>query len=143
MKIASKNTDPKHTLARGSAKMLRKLAMTAAPVERRGWLGVTTPRNAKNAATVAIDPNSAEHANTPRQPKKSPITPAIEAPNEIAGEPDGQQPADRHLALIDRHEIADQRHRDRKHAARHQPRRDPHGDQQRKARGHRADQRGD
>jgi len=30
MKTASKKTDAKHTLARGSAKMLRKLAMTAA-----------------------------------------------------------------------------------------------------------------
>jgi hypothetical protein len=61
--------------------------------------------------------------------------------NEVAREPYRQQPADRHLALIDRYEIADQRHCDRKHSARHQSGRDPHGNEQRKARGHRADQR--
>src|SRR3954449_11983266 len=54
MKIASKNTDMKHTLARGSAKMLRKLAMTAARLKGAGG-GVTTPRNATNAATVATE----------------------------------------------------------------------------------------
>ena len=34
MKIASKNTEMKHTLARGSAKMLRKFATTAARLNR-------------------------------------------------------------------------------------------------------------
>ena len=61
MKIASKNTETKHTLARGSAKMLRKFASTAARLNgARG--GVTTPRKAKNAAIATIKPNEPENA---------------------------------------------------------------------------------
>ena len=66
--------------------MLRKLAMTAARLNGAGG-GVTTPRKAKNAATVAIDPNAPRIANTPRQPKKSPITPAIDAPMRLPVSP--------------------------------------------------------
>jgi hypothetical protein len=69
----------------------------------------------------------------------SPITPAIEAPIRLPV-PYRQQSADRHLALIDRYEVSNQRHCDRKHSARHQSGRDPHNEQ-RKARGHCADQR--
>ena len=61
----------------------------------------------------------------------------------IGGERDAEQPRDRDLALMDRHEIAEQRHRHRKHAARHEAGDDPHGDQQREARRDRADQRGE
>ena len=68
MKIASKNTEMKQTLARGSAKMLRKLAITAARLNGAGG-GVTTPRKAKKAAMVTIDPNEPSMANTPRQPR--------------------------------------------------------------------------
>ena len=139
MKIASKNTETKHTLARGSAKMLRKLAITAARLNGAGG-GVTTPRKAKNATIVTIDPNRPRMANTPRQPSRSPITPGDGRAQQVAGEPDRQQPADRHLALIDRHEIADQRHRHGEYAARDQSGRDPHGDHQREAGGHRADE---
>src|SRR6516162_4938108 len=49
--------------------------------------------------------------------------------HEIAGEAYGKQPADRHLALIDRDEIAGESHRHGKYPARHQPCRDPHGDE--------------
>jgi hypothetical protein len=59
--------------------------------------------------------------------------------HEIAGEAHGKQPADRHLALIDRYEIAGESHRHRKYSARHQPRRDPHGDEQRETCRHRTD----
>ena len=86
MKIASKNTEMKHTLARGSAKMLRKFAITAARLNGAGG-GVTTPRKAKNAVTVTIEPNAPRIANTPRQPKMSPITPAIEAPMRLPVSP--------------------------------------------------------
>src|SRR5216683_2826847 len=75
MKTASKNTDVKQTLARGSAKMLRKLAITAARLKRAGG-GVTTPRKANNAAIVTINPNEPRIANTPRQPSRSQIPPA-------------------------------------------------------------------
>ncbi len=99
MKIASKNTAAKHTLARGSAKMLRKLAQHGRPIERRRRARVATPRNAKNAMTATTSPNSPRMANTPRQPSRSPITPANDGAEHVAGEADREQPADRHLAL--------------------------------------------
>ena len=61
----------------------------------------------------------------------------------VAGQADRQQPADHDLALMDRHQVADQRHRDRKDAARDQPGRDAHGEHQREAGRERADQRRD
>src|SRR5262245_5575381 len=134
MNTASKNTDVKQTLARGSAKMPRKLAITAARLKRAGG-GVTTPRKANNAAIATINPNAPRIANTQ-------VTDDARdgGAHEIAGEAHGKQPADRHLALIDRYEIAGESHRHRKYSARHQPCRDPHGDEQREARRHRTDQ---
>ena len=82
-------------------------------------------------------------ANTPRQPNRSPITPAIEAPSTLAV---SAMPSSRAIATwrwLHRHEIAEQRHRHREHAARHEPGHDPHGDQQREAGRNRADERGD
>src|SRR5262245_45361793 len=69
-------------LARGSAKMLRKLVITAARWKGAGG-GVTTPRKAKNATMVTINPNEPRIANTPRQPNMSPITPAIDEPTTL------------------------------------------------------------
>jgi hypothetical protein len=86
MKTASKNTDAKQTLARGSAKMLRKLASTAARLKGAG-AGVATPRKAKNATIATINPNAPRIAKTPRQPNTSPITPAIEAPTTLPVSP--------------------------------------------------------
>src|SRR5262249_2965881 len=133
MKIASKNTEPKHTLARGSAKMLRKFASTAARLNF--VLGAAaTPRKAKNATIVTISPNAPRMAKTPRQPKASPITPEMVEPMTLPVSLDADRPADRPLAWLDRHEIADQRHPHRKYAAGHQPRHDAHGDKEREAR---------
>jgi hypothetical protein len=58
---------------------------------------------------------------------------------EVSREAHRKEPTDRHLALIDRYKIAGESHRYGKYPARHQPRRDPHGDEQREARRHRAD----
>src|SRR5262249_32682643 len=140
MNTASKKTDVKQTLARGSAKMSRKLAITAARLKRAGG-GVITPRKANNAAIATINPNAPRIANTPRQPSRSPMTPAMEEPTRLPARPTGKHPADRHWALIDRHEIAGESHRPRKYPARHQPRCDAHGDEQREARRQRTDQR--
>src|SRR6266700_3392061 len=82
----SKNTDVKQTLARGSAKIPRKLAITAARLKRAGGC-VTTPRKAKNAAIVTINPNEPRIANTPRQPSRSPMTPAMEEPTRLPVRP--------------------------------------------------------
>src|SRR5499427_3132032 len=97
MKTASKNTDVKQTLARGSAKMLRKLAIIAARSKGAGG-GVATPRKAKNATMVTINPNEPRIANTPRQPNMSPITPRDRGADDVAGKGYGKQPADGHLA---------------------------------------------
>ena len=51
MKMASKKTDPKHTLARGSAKMLRKFASTTARSNDACCCG-TTARSAKKLSDV-------------------------------------------------------------------------------------------
>ena len=61
--------------------------------------------------------------------------------HEVAGEADREQPADRHLPLMDRHEIADERHRRREHPAGHEPGCDSHRNQEREARRHRANER--
>src|ERR1700730_17231153 len=79
MKMASKKTDPKHTLARGSAKMLRKIASTTARSNDACCCG-TTARSAKKAAIATPKENRLSAPKTPRQPNRSPITPEIEAP---------------------------------------------------------------
>ncbi len=61
--------------------------------------------------------------------------------DEVAGKGYGKQPADRHLALIDRDKIAGESHRHGKYPACHHPRRDPHGQEQREAHRHGTDQR--
>ncbi len=61
--------------------------------------------------------------------------------HEVAGQADRQEPPDRHLPLLDRHQIADQRQRDGKQAAGDASGHDPHGDQEWKAPGRCADQR--
>ena len=86
MKTASKNTDVKQTLARGSAKMPRKLPSTAARLKAAGR-AVTTPRKARNAIIVTINPNRPRMAKTPRQPNKSPITPAMDEPMRLPVSP--------------------------------------------------------
>src|SRR5262252_3833783 len=48
---------------------------------------VTTPRKAKNAAIVTINPNEPRIANTPRQPSRSPMTPAMEEPTRLPVRP--------------------------------------------------------
>ena len=60
---------------------------------------------------------------------------------EVPREAHREEPTDRHLALIDRYKVAGQSHRHGKYPACDQPRRDPHGDEQREARRYRADQR--
>ncbi len=59
----------------------------------------------------------------------------------IGGERDAEEPRDGDLTLVHRHEIAQQSHRHRKYAARHEPGHDPHGDQQREVGRNRAYQR--
>ncbi len=52
---------------------------------------------------ATIRPNSPRMANTPRQPSRSPITPANEAPTRLPVRPTASSRRDRHLALMDRH----------------------------------------
>ena len=79
MTMPSKNTEPKQILARGSANTLRKPAATAATLMGFG-LAVGSPRKAKNAITATTRPKAPIEKNTPRQPKRSPITPDTVAP---------------------------------------------------------------
>ena len=92
--------------------------------------------------TAAIRPKPPMLKNTARQPSRSPITPEMVAPIRLPVSPTAKQPADRHLALMHRHKIADDRDADRKDAARQHAGDHPHGDEQRKIAGERADQRG-
>src|SRR5215468_1212820 len=140
MKTASKNTDVKQTLARGSAKMLRKLAIIAARSKGAGG-GVATPRKAKNATMVTINPNEPRIANTPRQPNMSPITPAIEEPTTLLV----RATASNRLMATWRC-LTGTRSPVRAIATgnippAHQPRRDAHGQEQREAHRHSTDQR--
>ena len=91
MKIASRNTAPKQTLARGSAKMPRKLAITAARLNGGGFGQVDVAKRPERQRSTPTSENSPRIANTPRQPNRSPITPAIEAPSTIAGQRDAEQ----------------------------------------------------
>src|SRR5262249_15721045 len=133
MNTASKNTDVKQTLARGSAKMPRKLAITAARLKRAGG-GVTTPRTANNAPIATNKAKPRRKSKPARPPDQATEDPPEGGAQEMAGEPPGKQPPDRPLALIARYETAGESHRPRKYSARHQPCRDPHGDEQREAR---------
>src|SRR5262245_2059480 len=128
MKTASKNTDVKQTLARGSAKMPRKLAITVARLKRAGGC-VTTPRKAKTAAIRHDQSERAENCEHAAPTEQVTDNARNGGAHEIAGEAHGKQPANGHLALIDRDEIAGESHRHGKYSARHQPRRDPHGDE--------------
>ena len=73
---------PKHTFARGSAKMLRKFASTTARSNDACCCG-TTARSAKKAAIATPNENRLSAPKTPRQPNRSPITPEIEAPTKF------------------------------------------------------------
>ena len=66
--------------------MPRKLATTSARSRGLGF-GRTKPRNAKNAAIDTIKLNVLITPNTPRQPARSPITPASDAPNTLPVRP--------------------------------------------------------
>ena len=83
MKIASRNTAPKHTFARGSATMSRKFAITAARLNGGGF-GSVVLRNAKKAVSATASENAPSRPNTARQPMRSPMMPAIEAPSTLA-----------------------------------------------------------
>src|SRR5262245_58141835 len=63
-----------------------EIAITAARLNGADG-GVTTPRKAKNAAIVTIDPNNPRIANTPRQPSRSPMTPAMDEPTRLPVRP--------------------------------------------------------
>ena len=82
MKMASRNTAAKQTLARGSANTPWKFATTAARLNGGGANFVL--RSAQNANTETARENVPRIAKTPRQPNRSPITPAIEAPSTLA-----------------------------------------------------------
>ena len=138
--MPSKNTEPKQTFARGSANTLRNPAATALRLKGLGF-GVLKPRKAKKAITATIAPKPPIEKNTPRQPSRSPMTPDEHGADEIAGQADRQQPADRDLARMHRHQIADDRHADRKDAAGADAGDDAHGHQQREIAGEGADQR--
>ena len=131
MKIASRNTAPKQTLARGSAKMLRKFAITAARLNG-GGAGKVLLRNAQKARSDTASENVPRMPKTARQPNRSPMIAGDRRAEDVGGERDAEQARDRDLALIDRHEIAEQRHRHRKHAAGDKPRHDPHRHQSEK-----------
>ncbi len=105
MKIASKNTAAKHTFARGSAKMPRKLVEHGCPLEgwrrRRHHAAKSEERDDRHAQSE--QPEDGEHA----APAEHVADHARDGRAEqVAGEADGEQPADRHLALIDGHQIA-------------------------------------
>ena len=138
--MPSKNTELKQTFARGSANTLRNPAATAVRLKGLDF-GVLKPRKAKKAITATIAPKPPIEKNTPRQPSRSPITPASTAPIRFPVSPTAKQPADRDLARMHRHQIADDRDADRKDAAGADAGDDAHGHQQREIAGEGADQR--
>ena len=122
--------------------MLWKPAITAARLKATAGFAITTLRNAKNAATAIVNPKYAEHREYAAPAHDIRDHAGNGRAEQIAGQADGEQAADGDLSLLHRHEVADERHRHRKHAARHQPGGDAHGDQDMKAGRHRADERG-
>ena len=82
-------------------------------------------------------------ASTPRQPRRSPITPERGRAQQIAGHRAGQRAADRDLALCWTDEIAGQAHRHRKHAAGADAGKNARREQQRERRRQRAEDVGD
>ena len=88
--------------------MPRKFASMTARLNGLGF-GRTKPRKAKNAA-IAVTSRIPENGENTAPAEQFADRAGEGSTEHIAGQPDGEQTTDRHLALIDRHEIADQRH---------------------------------
>ena len=121
MTMPSKNTEPKQTLARGSANTLRKPGATALKLKGFDCAGLQA---AKGEESNHRDdrgrkpPMRQEHAAPAEQIADDA---GDHGADQISSQSDRQQPADRDLARMHRHEIADDRDADRKNAAGQMP----------------------
>ncbi len=140
MTMPSKNTEPKQILARGSASTPRNPATAAARLN--GFGGATfMPRKAKNAIRRDQEAKTADREKHAAPAEQIADHARDHRADEIAGQPHGQQPADRHLPLMHRNQIANDGDPDRKNAAGAHPGDDAHRHQQREAADKRAEQR--